>query len=71
MATNDRFAVVASIHICNVLLTYYVTKRCEIRWRTWLNKRMLDKWTANQAYYKTQYTANQLDNPDQQNSARY
>ncbi|MFD0966059.1 ABC transporter ATP-binding protein/permease [Seminibacterium arietis] len=59
------FAVVASIHICNVLLTYYVTKRCEIRWRTWLNKRMLDKWTANQAYYKTQYTANQLDNPDQ------
>ncbi|WP_040977220.1 ABC transporter ATP-binding protein/permease [Necropsobacter massiliensis] len=59
------FSVLASIHVVNVLLTYYLSQRFTIQWRVWLNANMLDKWTANQAYYKAQFLSNQLDNPDQ------
>ncbi|WP_044469823.1 ABC transporter ATP-binding protein/permease [Mannheimia massilioguelmaensis] len=59
------FSVLATVHIANILLTYYLTQRFIIQWRTWLNDSMVNKWTNNQAYYKTQYVYNQLDNPDQ------
>ena len=59
------FCVLATVHMANVLLTYYLTQRFIIQWRTWLNEQMVEKWTNNQAYYKTQYVYNQLDNPDQ------
>ena len=59
------FSGIATVHVSNVLLTYYFTQRFTIQWRTWLNAQMLEKWLENQAYYKTQYVYNQLDNPDQ------
>ncbi|MGY4676324.1 ABC transporter ATP-binding protein/permease [Pasteurella sp. P03HT] len=59
------FAVIATSSIGNALLSYYLSKRFLIHWRLWFNNRMLNKWTENQAYYKTQYLENQLDNPDQ------
>lgn len=59
------FTVLATVHISNVLLTYYLEKRFTIQWRVWLNENMVNKWLTNQAYYKTQYVYNQLDNPDQ------
>ena len=59
------FSVLAAVHIGNILLTYYLTQRFTIQWRTWLNEQMVEKWTRNQAYYKSQYVYNQLDNPDQ------
>ncbi|WP_443091171.1 ABC transporter ATP-binding protein/permease [Basfia succiniciproducens] len=59
------FSVLATIHIANVLLTYYLTQRFTIQWRTWLNNEMVNRWTENQAYYKAQYVYNKLDNPDQ------
>ena len=59
------FSVLAVVYISNILLTYYLTQRFTIQWRTWLNENMVDKWTHNQAYYKSQYVYNQLDNPDQ------
>ncbi|WP_424406457.1 ABC transporter ATP-binding protein/permease [Pasteurella sp. PK-2025] len=59
------FAVIATISVSNALLTYYLSKRFVIQWRTWLNEKMLNQWTENQAYYKTQYLGEQLDNPDQ------
>lgn len=59
------FSVLAAVHIGNILLTYYLTQYFTIQWRTWLNEQMVEKWTQNQAYYKSQYVYNQLDNPDQ------
>lgn len=59
------FSALATVHVCNVLLTYYLTQRFTIQWRTWLNENMVNKWTYNQAYYKTQFLEKQLDNPDQ------
>lgn len=59
------FSLLAAVHVFNVLLTYYISQHFKIKWRIWLNNEMLDKWSANQSYYKTQYLENQLDNPDQ------
>ncbi|WP_249962106.1 ABC transporter ATP-binding protein/permease [Histophilus somni] len=59
------FSLLAAVHICNFLFTYYISQDFKIKWRTWLNNEMLDKWSENQAYYKTQCLAHQLDNPDQ------
>lgn len=59
------FSAIATISVSNALLSYYLSKRFVIHWRTWLNEEMLTKWTDKQAYYKTQYLSYQLDNPDQ------
>lgn len=59
------FSVLAAVHIGNILLTYYLTQRFTIQWRTWLNDNMVENWLNNQAYYKVQYLSEQPDNPDQ------
>lgn len=64
------FSLLAAVHICNFLFTYYISQDFKIKWRTWLNNEMLDKWSENQAYYKTQCLAHQLDNPDLTYSTR-
>ncbi|MFC0309126.1 ABC transporter ATP-binding protein/permease [Gallibacterium trehalosifermentans] len=59
------FGVIAGINLVNVLVIYFVKSKFNIHWREWLNKQFLDRWLSDQSYYKTQYTYNQLDNPDQ------
>ncbi|WP_410686586.1 ABC transporter ATP-binding protein/permease [Avibacterium paragallinarum] len=59
------FSFLASIHVLNILLTYYLSQRFKIQWRIWLNQCYLEKWLSNQAYYKTQHSLTQIDNPDQ------
>lgn len=59
------FSALATVHVFNVLLSYYLGERFSIQWRMWLNENMLTKWTEGRAYYKSQFLAEQLDNPDQ------
>lgn len=59
------FCFIATAAVLNVLLMYYAEQRFKINWIEWLNRRFLDKWLANQAYYKTQQAFGELDNPDQ------
>ncbi|TCJ98700.1 putative ATP-binding cassette transporter [Volucribacter psittacicida] len=59
------FCFIAGISVTNALLSYYCEQRFSINWIEWLNKNLLDKWLANQAYYKSQQVFNLLDNPDQ------
>lgn len=59
------FCFIATAAVLNSLLTYYAQRRFSINWIEWLNKHLLDKWLANQAYYKTQQIYGELDNPDQ------
>ncbi|OOF70777.1 ABC transporter ATP-binding protein/permease [Rodentibacter caecimuris] len=59
------FCFIAFFSVSAVLVSYYLEKRFSIDWVEWLNGQMLEKWMANQAYYKTQYLAEQFDNPDQ------
>lgn len=59
------FGILATVHISNVLLTYYLEKRFVINWWIWLNAQMLGKWVDSQAYYKVQFLKEDIDNPDQ------
>lgn len=57
------FCLIATCAVANSLLTYYAEQRFQINWIEWLNRHFVDKWLANQAYYKTLFS--ELDNPDQ------
>ncbi|MDO4896780.1 MAG: ABC transporter ATP-binding protein/permease [Moraxella sp.] len=59
------FCAIATCAVANSLLTYYAEQRFSINWIEWLNKHLVDKWLAHQAYYKTQQVFGELDNPDQ------
>ncbi|NIF18700.1 ABC transporter ATP-binding protein/permease [Pantoea sp. Cy-639] len=59
------FAVLASIHVLRSLFTYYVTQAFNIRWRVWLTERLSADWMRGDAYYRGQFLAEPVDNPDQ------
>lgn len=59
------FCFIAAAAVTRALIIYYLEQRFSINWIEWLNSQMVEKWMSGQAYYKTQYIYNQLDNPDQ------
>ncbi len=59
------FAVLATVHILRSLLDYYVQQAFTIRWREWLNEKLLSQWLDKQSYYRSQYLDTVIDNPDQ------
>lgn len=59
------FAILATVHVSRALLEYYLQQAFVIRWREWLNERLLQRWLNQQAYYRTAHLANPTDNPDQ------
>jgi vitamin B12/bleomycin/antimicrobial peptide transport system ATP-binding/permease protein len=59
------FAILATIHVGRALLNFYLQQAFLIRWRIWLTHTLIERWTENQAYYRTQFVAQNADNPDQ------
>ncbi len=59
------FAILATIHVARALLNFYLQQAFQIRWRIWLTNTLIDRWTENQAYYRTQFVKQNADNPDQ------
>jgi len=59
------FAVLATIHVLRSLFTFYVTQAFNIRWRVWLTERLTADWMHGDAYYRGQFLAEPVDNPDQ------
>lgn len=59
------FGILATVHVLNVLVTYYVQQSFEIHWRTWLNDNMVEDWLEKAAYYRGQFLSDPTDNPDQ------
>ena len=59
------FTVLACIHVLRALLNFYVTQAFAIRWRVWLNDRLTADWMRGDAYYRSQFLAEPVDNPDQ------
>ena len=59
------FAVLATINVLLVLLTYLLSQAFDIYWRTWLTERLTGDWMAGNAYYRGQFLEPPLDNPDQ------
>ncbi|KKE99709.1 ABC transporter ATP-binding protein/permease [Mycolicibacterium obuense] len=64
-ATMVIFAVLAGCYIVRLLLDMYVTQRFIMRWRIWLSRKFIDGWLGDLAYYRAQFGARPIDNPDQ------
>lgn len=59
------FAVLATIHVARALTNFYLQQAFQIRWRTWLTNALIERWMGHQGYYRSQFVAENADNPDQ------
>ena len=59
------FAVLATVHILRELFNFYVNQAFRIRWRVWLNERVTTDWMRGDAYYRSHFLDEPVDNPDQ------
>jgi putative ATP-binding cassette transporter len=59
------FVVVAAIYILVAVYQLYLRQALQIRWRRWLTRHYLERWTADRAYYRIALTDPGTDNPDQ------
>ncbi len=59
------FAVLATIHVARALTNFYLQQAFQIRWRLWLTNTLIERWMGHQGYYRSQFVAENADNPDQ------
>lgn len=61
-----RFTGLAFAHIAFAVYSYYLQQRLALRWRKWMTKNYLAKWTGQQMYYRLEmFFQGTADNPDQ------
>ena len=63
--TMGVFAVLATCYVIRLLADLYVTQRFIMRWRIWLSRRFIDGWLGDFAYFRSQFSRQPIDNPDQ------
>ncbi|MEN3112539.1 ABC transporter ATP-binding protein/permease [Uliginosibacterium paludis] len=59
------FGVLATLHVARALVNAYVRQAFLIRWRQALTEHFMQRWLDHQTYFRSQYLAQQIDNPDQ------
>jgi putative ATP-binding cassette transporter len=59
------FAVLAVCYVTRTLADLYLTQRFIMRWRIWLSRRFIDDWLGEYAYFRSQFSRQPIDNPDQ------
>jgi vitamin B12/bleomycin/antimicrobial peptide transport system ATP-binding/permease protein len=59
------FFVLAALHVVRYMLDLYVLQRFIMRWRIWLSRRFIDDWLGDYAYFRSQFSRQPIDNPDQ------
>ena len=59
------FAVLATVNVVLVLITFYIGQAQLINWRLWLNQRMVGDWMTGAAYHRGRFVTAPIDNPDQ------
>lgn len=59
------FAILSVIALAQALLAFYLQQRLTLRWRVWLNGRVVDDWLDGRAYHRARFTTSPVDNPDQ------
>lgn len=59
------FAILATIHVARALFNFYLQQAFMIRWRIWLTEVLMRRWLDKQSYYRSQFVADNADNPDQ------
>ncbi len=60
-----RFSGLAAIYIVGAVFNLYFTQMLEMRWRVWLTAKFLERWLAQQVYYRIELHERATDNPDQ------
>jgi len=59
------FSILATVHVVRTLINAYLNQAFMIQWRLWLTNQFIDQWLEKQSYYRTQFVAENADNPDQ------
>jgi putative ATP-binding cassette transporter len=59
------FCVIAAIYVAVVLVNFYLVQAFVIRWRMWLNDRIVGDWLKGTAYHRGRFVKEPVDNPDQ------
>ncbi|HJV13167.1 MAG TPA: ABC transporter ATP-binding protein/permease [Propionibacteriaceae bacterium] len=59
------FAILATIYVILVLVTFYIGQAQIIHWRLWLNEQMVADWMNGAAYHRGRFVSTPVDNPDQ------
>lgn len=60
-----RFSWLAGLYIVFAVYQFYLNQMLQIRWRRWLTEHYLSGWLTDSAYYRMQFVAGEVDNPDQ------
>ncbi len=60
-----EFGGIAGVHIIVVVYAFYLQQMLEIKWRRWMTGQYVEKWLADNAYYRLQVFEKSTDNPDQ------
>jgi putative ATP-binding cassette transporter len=59
------FVVLAVLHVARYMLDLYLLQRFIMRWRIWLSRRFIDDWLGDYAHFRSQFSRQPIDNPDQ------
>jgi vitamin B12/bleomycin/antimicrobial peptide transport system ATP-binding/permease protein len=59
------FAVLAVCYVARTLADLWLTQTFLMRWRIWLSHRFIDDWLSDCAYFRSQFSRQPIDNPDQ------
>ncbi|MFT4173150.1 MAG: ABC transporter ATP-binding protein/permease [Rhodocyclaceae bacterium] len=59
------FCVLATVHVLRALTDFYIRQSLLVRWRGHLTQVLIDRWLAHQAYYRSHFVSDAIDNPDQ------
>lgn len=59
------FCLLATIHVCRIMLDLFMTQRFVLAWRAWLTEQLTSDWLDGKAYYRSRFIDDTIDNPDQ------
>ena len=59
------FAPLGAVYVFVTVYALYLRQALQIRWRTWLTDRYIDRWFTDRTYYRLALTDPGTDNPDQ------
>ncbi len=61
-----KFTGLAFAHIAFAVYAYYLQQKLALRWRQWMTKDYMARWTSHQMYYRMEmFSKGAADNPDQ------
>jgi vitamin B12/bleomycin/antimicrobial peptide transport system ATP-binding/permease protein len=59
------FCELVTVYIVIAVSRTYLNQWLQIRWRSWLTRKLMDEWLSDRAYYRISLTGHETDNPDQ------